>query len=151
MKYLSPYRVASYLLVLFFLGHTGGGMISQPSFGSTADAVFAQMKSVHFDFNGADSSWYGFWFGIGLMISAFLLLAALTSWCLAGIDKASWPAVAPIAWGLVVAMAFNTVMSWRYFFAGPGVISTLVTVLFIVGAWSKSRAKVEPSAAPLRA
>jgi hypothetical protein len=151
MKYLAPYRVAAYLLVLFFLGHTVGGMISQQSFGPAADGVFAQMKSVHFDFNGADSSWYGFWLGFGLMISAFLLFVALTSWRLASVDAASWPTVAPIAWGLVPVMAFNTAMSWRYFFAGPGVISTLVTLLFIVGAWSKSRAKAEPSPAPLQA
>jgi hypothetical protein len=41
MKYLSPFRVASYLLVVFFAGHTAGGMLAQKSLGPDADAVFA--------------------------------------------------------------------------------------------------------------
>ena len=46
MKYLGPYRIAAYLLVLFCIGHTAGGMLSQKSLGPEADAVFAAMKSV---------------------------------------------------------------------------------------------------------
>ena len=41
------------LLVLFCFGHTAGGMLSEKSVGSEADAVFASMKSVHFTFGGA--------------------------------------------------------------------------------------------------
>jgi hypothetical protein len=33
MKYLSPYRIATYLLVLFGFGHTVGGMLSNQSLG----------------------------------------------------------------------------------------------------------------------
>jgi hypothetical protein len=31
MKYLSPFRLASYLLVVFFAGHTAVGMLAQKS------------------------------------------------------------------------------------------------------------------------
>jgi hypothetical protein len=41
MKYLSPFRLASYLLVVFFAGHTAVRMLAQKSLGPDADAVFA--------------------------------------------------------------------------------------------------------------
>jgi hypothetical protein len=140
MKYLTPYRIATYLLVLFFAGHTGGGMLAQKSLGPASDAVFAAMKSVHFTFNGADSTWYGFWFGFGIMASVFLAFSAVVSWQLDKVAPANWPAVSLIAWALVVAQASNAVISWAYFFAGPGIFATLVTVLSAIGAARKQRA-----------
>jgi ABC-type nitrate/sulfonate/bicarbonate transport system permease component len=77
MKYLTPYRIATYLLVLFFLGHTAGGMLAQKSLGPESDAVFAAMKSVRFVFNGATCTWYDFWFGFGL--TPKVVIAALVA------------------------------------------------------------------------
>lgn len=48
MKYFTPYRLATYLLLVFCAGHTGGGMFAQKSLGPEADSVFSAMKSVHF-------------------------------------------------------------------------------------------------------
>ena len=140
MKYFTPYRIATYLLVLFFAGHTGGGMLSQKSLGSASDQVFSAMKSVHFTFNGADATWYGFWFGFGLLASVFLAFSAVVTWQLDKVPKASWPAVSVIAWAFVVAQACNAVLSLTYFFAGPGIFATLVTLLSGLGAWRKQRA-----------
>ena len=80
MRYLSPYRIAALLLVLFCAGHTAGGMLSQKSLGPGADAVFAAMKRVQFNFNGSTCTWYGFWFALGLMVSVFLLFSAIAAW-----------------------------------------------------------------------
>jgi hypothetical protein len=33
MRCLSPFRLASYLLVVFFAGHTAGGMLAQKTTG----------------------------------------------------------------------------------------------------------------------
>jgi hypothetical protein len=142
VKYFSPYRIATYLLVLFFAGHTAGGMLGQKSLGPASDAVFATMKSVHFTFNGADSTWYGFWFGFGMMASVFLAFSALIAWQLDKVPASSWPAVTLIAWALVVAQACNAVLSWAYFFAAPGIFATLVTGLCAFGAWRKQKAAV---------
>src|SRR5262245_4308687 len=76
VKDLRPFRIATYLLVIFCALHTGGGMLAQKSLGPAADTVFAAMKAVHFDFNGSDCTWYGFWFGFGLTASVFLLFSA---------------------------------------------------------------------------
>jgi hypothetical protein len=137
VKYLSPYRIATYLLVLFFVGHTGGGMLSQKSLGPPSDAVFASMKAVHFTFNGADCTWYGFWFGFGLVVSVFLLLSAIVAWQLDKVAPAQWSAVSVIAWAFCAAHLVNAALSWKYFFAGPGTIGTAVALLLGIGAWRK--------------
>lgn len=140
MKYLDVYRIATYLLVLFCVLHTGGGMLAQKSLGSESDAVFSAMKTVHFNFNGSDCTWYGFWFAFGLTTSVFLLFSAVVAWTLAATKPAHWSSVAPIAWALFASHAFHVFLSWRYFFAGPGVFSTVITVLLGIGAFHKSHA-----------
>ncbi len=140
MRFFTPFRIATYLLVLFCAGHTAGGMLAQKSLGPASDAVFEQMKSVHFNFNGADTTWYGMWMGFGLTVSAFLLLVALAAWKLDAVPPEAWPGVSVIAWGMVAAMAFNTVMSVKYFFAGPIAFGALITALLIGGIVRKSRA-----------
>jgi hypothetical protein len=139
MKWLTPYRLAAYLLVLFCAGHTAGGMLAQQPISPEADAVFAMMKSVKFEFHGGQCSWYGFWLGFGLMVSAFLLLSAVIAWQLDRVPPAAWKPVAPIAWALFASHLVNVYLSWRYFFPGPGVFSTLIVVLLGVAAWRKGR------------
>jgi hypothetical protein len=140
VKYLTPYKISAYLLLLFFTGHTLGGMISQKSMGASSDVVFESMKAVHFDFNGADSTWYGFWFGFGLLASVFLLFSVVVAWQLDKVPANAWPAVSTIAWTFAAAHAATSALSWAYFFAGPGVISTLVAGLLLVGALAKKKA-----------
>ena len=140
MKYFTPFRIAAYLTLLFCAGHTAGGMLKQKSLGPASDAVFGAMKTTHFTFNGSDCTWYGFWFGFGLTVSAFLLLVAITALVLDRVTPEAWPQVQVIAWTLVAAMAFNGVMAWRYFFAGPTVFSVLIVALLIAGTLRKARA-----------
>jgi hypothetical protein len=139
-RFFTPYRLATYLLLVFCLGHTAGGMLGQKSMGAAADSVFAAMKSVHFQFNGADVTWYGMWFAFGLTASIFLLLSAVTAWQLDQVPAQAWPAVRPIAWALVVAQAANTVLSFEYFFLGPGILGVLITALLTAGASGARRA-----------
>ena len=139
MRYLTPYRVAAYLLVIFCAGQTAGGMLSRKSLGPESDAVFASMRSVRFAFNGSTVSWYGFWFGFGLMVSVFLLFSAVIAWQLDKAGPDEWPAVAVIAWTFAASQAATAILSWTYFFAGPGVLATAVAVLVAAGAWRKGR------------
>lgn len=138
MKYLDPHRIAAVLLLLFCAGHTIGGMLGNGSLGP-GDAVFAQMKSVHFTFNGSDSTFYGFWFGLGLITSVFLLFSALVSWRLASVAAGDWHVVTPIAWALFASHVANAVLTLRYFFAGAGFLASLIALLLGVGALRKSR------------
>jgi len=149
LKFLSPFRIAAALLVLFCAGHTLGGMLSQKSLGLASDAVFEAMKRVHFEFNGADSTWYGFWFGFGLTVSAFLLLSAAVAFQLDRVPSDQWHWVSPIAWALVASHAANTFLAWKYFFAGPTLFGVLITVLLVAGSLRKSRSR-QAGPAPLQ-
>ena len=140
MKHFTLFRIAAYLTLLFCAAHTAGGMLAQDSLGPAADSVFAAMKSTHFDFNGADSTWYGFWFGFGLMVSAFLLLVAVTALVLDRVPPETFPQVQVIAWALIGAMAFNGIIAWRYFFAGPTVFSIAIVAVLVAGTLRKGGA-----------
>jgi hypothetical protein len=144
MKWLNPFRVSAVLLTLFCAAHTVGGMFLQKSLGADADMVFSQMKNVHFNFNGADVTYYGFWFGFGLTASIFLLLSAVISWRLAAVESKDWSVVSVIAWALILSHIANTYLSFRYFFVGPGIFGSLVSLLMIVGAVAKSRGNPTP-------
>jgi hypothetical protein len=140
MKHFTLFRIAAYLTLLFCAGHTAGGMLAQKSLGPASDVVFSAMKSTHFDFNGADCTWYGFWFGFGLTVSAFLVLVAVTTFTLDRVTPAAWPQVQSIAWAVIAAMAFNGIIAWRYFFAGPTAFSIVIVALLVAGTIRKGRA-----------
>ncbi len=114
-------------------------MFAQKSLGPESDAVFSSMKTVHFNFNGGDCTWYGFWFAFGLTASVFLLLSAVVAWTLDGVAHAHWATVAPIAWALFVSHVCNALLSWAYFFAAPGLFSTAIAALLGIGAFLKGR------------
>lgn len=139
MKYFTPFRIATYLLLLFCAAHTGGGMLSEKSLGFKADGVFALMKAVHFDFNGSDCTYYGFWFGFGITVSVFLLLSAVIAWQLDKVPASAWPAVSVIAWALVVSHAVNAFIGWKYFFLGPALFGIAITALMAYGAHRKGQ------------
>ena len=143
MKNITAFRSASVLLFIFCVMHTAGGMLAQKSLGPASDVVFESMKSVHFDFNGADSTWYGFWFGFGLTASIFLLLSAVVAWQFERVPKELWPSLQIIAWAFVLSHVANTVLAWKYFFAGPGVFGILISLLLAVGTLRKSRRVAE--------
>ena len=116
-------------------------------FGGGKGAMGAAMKAVHFDFNGSDCTWYGFWFGFGLAVSIFLLLSAFVAWQLDKVEDKHWPSVSSIAWALAASHAANAVLAFKYFFAGPTVIGTLATLLIGFGAWRRgSRAGARAAA-----
>ena len=143
VKHFTLYRIAAYLTLLFCAGHTAGGMLQQKSLGPASDAVLSAMKATHFTFNGADCTWYGFWFGFGLTASIFLLLSAIVAWELERIPNELWPSLKIIAWAFVFSHVANTVLAWKYFFAGPGVFGILISLLLAVGTARKSRRAVE--------
>jgi hypothetical protein len=136
----SLYKPAAFLLLLFFVGHTFGGMLAEVSWGPASDEVFTAMQQVQFDFHGRSATWHDFWFGFGSMVSVYLLLCAFVVWTLDRTAPAQFRAVAPIAWALVVTKTAIAVLGLRYFFAGPATFSSLVAALVGVETWRRSRA-----------
>src|SRR5256885_9566763 len=84
MKASLFYRIASVLLVLFAVGHTLGFRQSDPSWG--VDGLLSSMRSIHFDAQGFNRTYWDFFSGFGLFFSVFLLFAAVLAWLLARLN-----------------------------------------------------------------
>lgn len=128
-RYLNPLRLASYLLILFALGHTMGALVNLPSFDPQADAVLGAMRSTHFRCESSECTWFGFYLGFGIIVSIFFLASAAIAWFLGGLDRSKQHAWAPISWTLFVSHAANAVVAWLYFFIIPQMFATAVAAL----------------------
>ena len=128
-KYLNPFRLTTLLLLLYCAGHTLGALVSTPRFGVASDAVMAAMKSVHFNANGSDCTWFGVYMGFGYEVSIFLLFSSALTWFLGGMSTPDQRRWAPITWALFVSYAATAVLAVMYFFAVAIVFSSLITVL----------------------
>lgn len=127
--YLNPFRLTTYLLILYCAGHTVGALVQTPHFGPGADAVLEAMKTTHFLANGSACTWYGFYLGFGYLVSIFFLFAAVVTWHLGGLAPPQQRAAAPLAGALFVAFAAGTYLAARWFFLPPVVFSSLITLL----------------------
>ena len=127
------YRICAGLLLLATLGHTFGGMLGTarrgPRAGADADRVFADMKSVHFMWQGADTTWFSFWLGNGLCVSAALVVPIVVLWELGGLDAAQRSMTLPIASAVFVSLALTSLLGFKYFGPRAGVGFGLIAVL----------------------
>ena len=133
MSHLILCRISAGLLLLATLGHTFGGMLGTarrgPRAGPEADQVFAAMKSVHFKWQGADTTWFKFWLGNGLCVSALFLPAIVTLWVLGGLDATQWQATLPIAWGVCAGIALTAMCGFKYFGPRAGVGFSVIAII----------------------
>jgi len=131
------YRICAGLLLLATLGHTFGGMLGTarrgPRAGAEADRVFADMKSVRFKWQGADTTWFDFWLGNGLCVSAALFVPIVMLWVLGGLDATERRAMLPIAWAVVASMALTSLLGFKYFGSRPGVGFGVIAILAAIG------------------
>jgi hypothetical protein len=129
------YRICAGLLLLATLGHTFGGMLGTarrgPRAGADADRVFAEMKSVHFTWQGTDTTWFGFWLGLGLCTTAAWLVPIVTLWVIGGLDAMilQTTPIRVIAWTVCVSMALTSWLGFQYFGSRPGVGFGVVAAL----------------------
>src|SRR5207247_7056498 len=118
------YHICAGLLLLATLGHTLGGMLGTartgPRAGAEADRVFRDMQFVHFTWQGADTTWFKFWLGNGLCVSALFLPAIVALWVLGGLDPTVRQATLPIAVGTLVGSALTSLLGVKYFVPRAG-------------------------------
>jgi len=131
-RYLNPFRLAAYVLILFCLGHSLGALVNTPSFGPQSDAVWAAMRATHFRCQTSDCTWFGFYEGFGWMVSVFFLLSATIAWVLGGVDRPTLRRLAPVVWALCLSQLACTVLSFQWFFLAPQVFGTAATALLAV-------------------
>lgn len=132
MKNPSIYlRIASVLSFLFFAGHTSGYPWT-PVLGPAETALVDAMQKGHFEVLGETRSYWDFYIGFGLGISAMRLMASVLLWQLAGLLKThALPARALIA-PFLLEIAFSTYLAWKHFFAPPLILCLAITVTLVL-------------------
>ena len=133
MKASLLFRIASVLLVLFAVGHTLGFRRVDPRWG--VDSLINQLRSTHFNVQGASRTYWDFFTGFGLFVTILLLFAAIVSWQIGGLPKESLSAISIIAWSLAICFVIVTFLSYHYFFMVPVIFSGVIAFCLILAAW----------------
>ncbi len=140
MKASLFYRIAAALLLLFAAGHTLGFRQSDPAWG--VDALLSSMRSIHFDVQGFNRTYWDLFLAAGFSVGVFYLFAAILAWQLGGLPAATLAHMRVTAWAFALSFAAITVVSWRYLFFIPIGFSIAITVCLTVAAWMSAKQAV---------
>src|ERR1700757_1718649 len=139
------YRIAAVLLLLFAAGHTFGFRQSDPTWG--VDALLSSMRSIHFDVQGFNRSYWDLFQAAGFSVGVFYLFAAILAWQLGGLPAASLALMRGTAWAFALCFAAITLVSWRFLFILPIAFSIVITICLAAAAWLSTK---QISMPPLR-
>jgi hypothetical protein len=127
------YRLAAALLLLFAVGHTLGFQQSDPTWG--VDQVLGSMKSTHFAIQGFSRTYWDFFTGAGMTVGVLYLFAAVLAWQLGDLADDTLAHMRATAWGFACCFAAVTVVSYRYLFWIPIVLSGTIAACLSAAAW----------------
>ncbi len=96
MKASVFYRVAAVFLLLFAVGHTLGFRQSDPQWG--VDTLLGSMRSIHFEVQGFNRTYWDLFVAAGLSVGLFYLFAAILAWQLGGLPAETLARMRGIAW-----------------------------------------------------
>ena len=131
------YRIAAVLLLLFAVGHTLGFRQSDPTWG--VDALLSSMRSIHFDVQGFNRTYWDLFAGAGFSVGVFYLFGAILAWQLGGLPVTTLALMRGTAWAFALSFAAITVVSWRYLFILPLAFSIAITVCLTAAAWISAK------------
>jgi len=110
---------------------------SDPSWG--VDALLTSMRSIRFEVQGFQRTYWDLFLAAGFSVGVFYLFAAILAWQLGGLSAETLARVRGIAWSFAICFAAITIVSWRYLFVLPIAFSILITACLILAAWLSSR------------
>ena len=145
MKASMFYRIAAVLLLLFAVGHTLGFRQSEPAWG--VDALLGSMRSIQFEVQGFNRTYWDLFLAAGFSVGVFYLFAAILAWQLGGLPPATLALMRGTAWAFALCFAAITVVSWRYLFILPIAFSIVITLCLTAAAWLSAK---QASMPPLR-
>src|SRR5262245_3559870 len=138
MKASVLYRVASGLLLLFALGHTLGFQQADPAWG--VGALLESMQSSRFVVQGFTRTYWDFFLGAGFTVGVLYLFASVLAWQLGGLPGAALASMRATAWSFAACFVAVTVLSSRYLFWIPMVMSGVTAACLTAAAWWSGRA-----------
>jgi len=127
------FRIAAVLLLLFAVGHTLGFRQSDPKWG--VDTLLDSMRSIHFEVQGFSRTYWDLFVAAGLSVGLLYVFAAILAWQLGRLPAEALALMRGTAWMFALCFAAITVVSWRYLFVLPIVLSFVITVCLIAAAW----------------
>jgi hypothetical protein len=122
----------------------------RPNNGPGEAAVFSAMQAFHFQIMGATRSHWDFYRGYELSITVVFAIIAVLIWQLGTLSKAEPRLARPLIVTMLVAQLLLDVLSWEYFFAGPGTMSILIAGCIVLALFTLGRSS-EPALATSRA
>ena len=137
MKASILYRIAAVLLLLFAAGHTLGFRESDPSW--KVDALLGSMRSIHFDIQGFDRTYWDLFVAAGFSVAVLYLFAAVLAWQLGGLPEKTLASLRGTTWAFALCFAALTFVSWRYLFWVPIAFSLVITLCLTAAAWVSAR------------
>ena len=137
MRASTFYRIAAVLLLLFAVSHTLGFRVTDPTWG--VDALVSSMRSIHFDMQGFNRTYWDFFVGAGFTVGVLYLFAAILAWQLGSLPVATLALMRGTTWAFALSFAAITVVSWRYLFIIPVAFSLAITVCLTAAAWISAK------------
>lgn len=131
------YRIAAVLLLFFAIGHTLGFRQSDPKWG--VDVLLGSMRSIHFDVQGFNRTYWDLFVAAGFSVGVFYLFAAILAWQLGGLPAATLSLMRGTAWAFAFCFAAITIVSWRYLFIIPIAFSIVITLCLSAAAWLSAK------------
>src|SRR6202140_3398024 len=131
------YRIAAVLLLLLAVAHTLGFRQPDPAWG--VDALLASMRSIHFDVQGFNRTYWDLFLAAGFSVGVFYLFAAILAWQLGGLPARTLALIRGTAWAFALCFAAITVVSWRYLFILPIAFSIVITLCLTAAAWLSAK------------
>lgn len=142
MNLFNLYHIACYLLTLGFLAHTFGGILrpvlQKRKSGVPENDVFIQMKAVTFKWRGAKSTWFNWYVGNGLGVSALLILEMVTLWTLGSLTHEQVKIILAIPWAAFASLVLLTYLGFRFFAPLVGVTFGLIAILTGIAAYQST-------------
>ena len=132
------FRIASVLTALFALLHTIGFLGFQPD-DPAARHVRTAMDTSVFVVDGARLSFGGFYVGLGLLVTAALLLAAVLTWWLGDIARENPRLVFLPASALAAFQLASLILALRFFVAPPAASSAAILLCLLLAIWATRR------------
>ena len=126
------YRIAAVLLFLFAIAHTLAFSQSDPTW--RVDALVSSMRSIHFDVQGFDRTYWDFFLAAGFSVGVFYLFAAILAWQLGGLPIAMLALMRGATLAFALSFVVITLLSLRYLFIVPVAFSVAIAICLTAAA-----------------
>jgi hypothetical protein len=129
MKPRTLLRTASVLTLVHALLNAFAGLLSGTSKAPDETALLNAMKVLRFDAMGSMRTYWDFYFGFGVFLSANLILLSALMWQLAALAETVSGSARPFMALLSIGFLVFAALSSLYFFVAPVVIEVIIAVV----------------------